>query len=448
MAVNFYLDPKADKKGEHPIRVSISVKGARLLSTAGFNVAPARWDAESQSVKPKTVNAKGESDKDINNQLKRIKGYFSIYETKVDHRPTSGELADILADQKGSTRKRTRRGETKEVKLTVLDYFDRFVKTESKANQWEDGTVICWRAFRRHLENLGATDFSFFNDAGMVKFVNYLREADDTKDKREMEEKTVKKHFSNLLWFLRWCVKNGICEDSQISRYRPKFKVVEKPVIFLSKDELSTLYKFEIPANGTEVELTDAKGETYKKTVREAGALAKTRDLFCFCALTSLRYSDAAKLKRADIVDGKMYVTTKKTYDKLVIEVNAPAQKILDKYADAAHPFDLALPIIAGQRANDYIKDLGELCGFNDPVTKTCYRGGKRVDETFLKWQLLTTHAARRTFVCNALSAGIAPQVVMKWTGHSDYQAMKPYIDIAEKAKVEAMKIFENSIDL
>ena len=96
----------------------------------------------------------------------------------------------------------------------------------------------------------------------------------------------------------------------------------------------------------------------------------------------------------------------------------------------------------------DYIKDLGELCGFNDPITKVCYRGGKRVEEVYLKWQLLSTHAARRTFVCNALSAGIAPQVVMKWTGHSDYQAMKPYIEIAERTKDEAMKLFENSIDL
>ena len=31
----------------------------------------------------------------------------------------------------------------------------------------------------------------------------------------------------------------------------------------------------------------------------------------------------------------------------------------------------------------------------------------------------------------------------MKWTGHSDYAAMKPYIDIADKAKKEAMSLFD-----
>lgn len=40
-----------------------------------------------------------------------------------------------------------------------------------------------------------------------------------------------------------------------------------------------------------------------EKTVQEAGALAKTRDLFCFCAITSLRYSDMASLKRTDIAE-------------------------------------------------------------------------------------------------------------------------------------------------
>ena len=55
------------------------------------------------------------------------------------------------------------------------------------------------------------------------------------------------------------------------------------------------------------------------------------------------------------------------------------------------------------------------------------------------------THAARRTFICFAISSGIPHQVVMKWTGHSDYQAMKPYIEIAEKA--DAMKLFEQEME-
>jgi hypothetical protein len=32
----------------------------------------------------------------------------------------------------------------------------------------------------------------------------------------------------------------------------------------------------------------------------------------------------------------------------------------------------------------------------------------------------------------------------MKWTGHSDYKAMKPYIDIADDIKAAAMTRFDN----
>ena len=52
--------------------------------------------------------------------------------------------------------------------------------------------------------------------------------------------------------------------------------------------------------------------------------------------------------------------------------------------------------------------------------------------------------APARTAIVNALSLGIPPSVVMKWTGHSDYNAMKPYIDIVDSIKAESMTKFNN----
>jgi hypothetical protein len=37
---------------------------------------------------------------------------------------------------------------------------------------------------------------------------------------------------------------------------------------------------------------------------------------------------------------------------------------------------------------------------------------------------------------------GIAPDIVMKFTGHKHYSAMKPYIEISSKSKREAMDLF------
>ena len=49
--------------------------------------------------------------------------------------------------------------------------------------------------------------------------------------------------------------------------------------------------------------------------------------------------------------------------------------------------------------------------------------------------------------ICVALYIGIAPHFVMKFTGHADYKSMKPYIDIAEKTKTDAMDAMEKALN-
>ena len=75
----------------------------------------------------------------------------------------------------------------------------------------------------------------------------------------------------------------------------------------------------------------------------------------------------------------------------------------------------------------------------DEPIRLTNYKGNQRIDEVRPKYELIGTHTGRRTFIVNALSRGIAPNVVMKWTGHSDYKAMKPYIDIVDSIKASEM---------
>ena len=41
---------------------------------------------------------------------------------------------------------------------------------------------------------------------------------------------------------------------------------------------------------------------------------------------------------------------------------------------------------------------------------------------------------------------GGTPNVVMKLTGHSDYRAMKPYIDIVDSIKASSMTKFDGLI--
>ena len=60
------------------------------------------------------------------------------------------------------------------------------------------------------------------------------------------------------------------------------------------------------------------------------------------------------------------------------------------------------------------LKELGELAEINEPVRETYYKGNERIDEVTPKYALLSTHAGRKTFICNALALGIPAPVVMK----------------------------------
>lgn len=39
--------------------------------------------------------------------------------------------------------------------------------------------------------------------------------------------------------------------------------------------------------------------------------------------------------------------------------------------------------------------------------------------------------------------AGLPPTVVMQWTGHSGYDAMRPYIAVADRTRAQAMTRFD-----
>lgn len=432
MAIRFYLDNRPNKAGEHPIRVSISIRGVKLISTIGCNVDPGKW-ADGQVEKGRYTNSKGFSSKMINAEMMRIRSHFAEYEIGLKNRPKKSELKQRLQEVLGR----------KEVvtKTSLFEHLAKFLNEESMSGQWAHSTLRCWRSFEHHLKKYNSSaSYNDFDEDGIRTFISYLRY------EQKLTEKSVKKYYIYLKWFLGWSIRKGYTKETSINTHRPKFKIPEKPVIFLTKEELLKLYHFPIPPKGTVVHLTDYEGRPYEKTVTSSESLKKTRDLFCFCAFTSLRYSDMAKVKKTDISDNCLHVTTQKTNDRLPINLNAFAKEILERYSTLKHPKVLALPVISNQRMNKHLKELCEICGFNSPISRVYYRAGQRICETKPKWKMIGTHAARRTFICFALSSGIPPQVVMKWTGHSDYKTMRPYIDIAEKTKSEAMQLFEDEM--
>lgn len=99
-----------------------------------------------------------------------------------------------------------------------------------------------------------------------------------------------------------------------------------------------------------------------------------------------------------------------------------------------------ALPVISNQKMNEYLKELGELAGINEKITETYFIGNKRYDVPKPKYEHMTSHIGRRSFICLCIAKNIPIQIIMKWTGHSDYKSMIPYIEVSEKTKEIEMK--------
>ncbi len=440
MAVNFYLEKRTNKNGDAPIRISATIKGARYLTSSGCSISCGKWDAEKQRVKRGCINANGITYNVINARLAKIIELYTTYENEClinSYKPTKQDLIELFANKFGRRLKGTLAGK-REKKL--FDYLHDFTDEMGTRNEWTKATYQKFNALENHLKGFNENlSFADITETCLNNFVTYLR------NKLDMKNSTIGNQLGFLKWFLRWADMRGYCTENAYKTFTPKLKTAAHSVVFLDWEELMKVYEFAIPANGAEVTLTNkTNGKTYKKIVHDAAALKKTRDIFCFCCFTSLRYSDANNLKKADVRDNeKITLTTIKTSDTITIELNKYAKSILDKYRDADFG-GYALPRITNQRMNGYLKDLCELCGINQPITKTYYRGNERVDEVFPKYALIGTHTGRRTFICNALMLGIPAEIVMKWTGHSDYKSMKPYIDVTNAAKEKAMQLFDN----
>lgn len=401
-----------------PIRMRVIYGGTRIEFSTGYRIDELKWDTDKQRVKNGCTNKLKQSSSEINSDLLKyytdIQNIFKEFEVK-DISPTSEQLKTAFA--KRSKANNSEETESEKSTATFMNVFDEFLKECGKQNNWTDSTYEKFAAVKTHLTNFNSNlTFEVLDESGLTEYVEYLR------DKKNLRNSTIGKQIGFLRWFLRWAFKKGHHNNNAFESFKPKLKNTQKKVIFLTWNELNKLRDYKIPATKQYLE--------------------RVRDVFLFTCFTGLRHSDVYNLKTSDIKDNHIEITTVKTADSLIIELNNHSKSILDKYKDVHFENNKALPVITNQKMNEYLKELAELAEINEPVRETYYKGNQRIDEVTPKYDLLGTHAGRRTFICNALSLGIPPQVVMKWTGHNDYKAMKPYIDIADEIKVSAMEKF------
>src|SRR5690606_20228421 len=98
---------------------------------------------------------------------------------------------------------------------------------------------------------------------------------------------------------------------------------------------------------------------------------------------------------------------------------------IFDKYQNV-------LPVISDVKYNQYIKEVCKIAGIDTPTLITSWKGGKRIDEIKLKYELISSHTARRTFITRLLRKGLLPEQIMKITGHRNRRSFDEYVKITQ----------------
>lgn len=421
-SVRFGLIP-ADTRTQS-IRVRVSWGGSRLNVRLGMAVEPSKWDAAKGRMKSGAVTSGGIAGTMLNAKLGEVETAIAkVFQlAQVQGRsPSVEEVRQSIYAVVGKTGSGASTGEPMPQGGTIFPVLAEFVAYQAKQKEWTKASFEKFHALGEHLrrysENLSLSDF---NEYGIQGFVDSLH-------REGLRNTTIYKTMYNLRMFLRWCNKRGLLNSADFETYRPRLRGGDgsaKEVIYLEWEELMRLYEYQFTGNHR--------------------GLASVRDVFCFQCFTGLRYSDVAKLKKEDVNLSAGYFTTvtKKTVDSLKIELNKYSRAILERYANEPIKRGLALPVISNVKMNVYLKEVGKMVGIDAPQRVVYFKGATRYEEIHPKWELLTTHCGRRTFVVNALMLGIPAEVIMSWTGHKDYKAMRPYIKIVDTLKASEMEKF------
>jgi integrase len=420
----------ATKNDKLPISLIYSLKGVRKRHSTGQTIFLEYWNAKDQrafyipqrEVK-KTLNHLPANSllteievNDINDRLDTIEIDIKAIEDRFLALNIAFSPLMVIAELNNAKPNAIKIEEKTDL---VFDYIDLYIK-EHEASR-EAGSLSVYKSVKNHLQayqdatrhkvTFEGIDYSFFS-----KFQTFLInriKIDKAGNKSPMlNNTTIAKALSTLKTFLSYARKEGIKVNDSYRDFTVKREKLE--VIALEQNELQSLIEFDLSNNKR---------------------LGKVRDIFVFACATGLRFSDVQQLKREHIDRDTINIVVKKTKTALTIPLNIVSANILDKYSELHKP----LPAISNQRINEYIKELCKLAEIDRPIEIVRFHGKKRVTNTYPKYELISFHNARKTFVTLSLERGMSAEEVMTISGHEDYKSFKRYVNVTEKRKKVVM---------
>ena len=441
--VKFYV--RTEKPVNSPIRAVLNYQGKRVEVYTGEvidigEMVPngnnnrtkwprSKWDFDKMQVKSNRVQS-GRRHSEINDELMRVAERLAEAFNSFSTIPRPSEILEVYHKE----------GELKvsNESLPFFELWDQFILEGidgkmKKGIPWTNGTVKRYNNFKNHWFRF-APDMTTaqFKIEDLDLFKAFLeRQGQVVKDADPIghTNTTIEKNLKLAKTYVLWLADKGEV-DLSVNEYRPAVRKLSdreqqnQNLVALSREELTRITNKVIPS--------------------EKKYLQRCRDVFVFQCHTGQRYSDIAALKKHNLVDygenGALEFTSIKTNDRLKIPLTTVARRIIDKYTDI--PGDQLLPVVSNQKYNDYLKELGQLAELNDTIERVSFQGSRRISQTYRKWELLTTHVARKTFVNIAFDLDMSAEVVAAITGDTLPVIMRHYRVLKEYKILEEMNKF------
>lgn len=393
---------------QEPTLISLQLKffGHRVFMSTGEKIHPKNWDFNKQ-------RAIGKENADLNFWLDKIDSEVkTIFRNlNIDGIAPTGELVQNMLRLKINNVPIPI--PTIEPQPTFIGFIEKYLNEASAVRKAE--TLKGYKSTRNHLISYSRLynkpiDFDHINMEFYYSFSDYL--AKDLGNSKN----TVSKHIKTIKTFLNEATERGL--NSNMAFKSKSFKKITEVVdkIYLTKEEIQRIYSLDLS----------------KKKVQEA-----VRDLFIVSCYTGLRFSDLIRVQKEDIKDNQLHIRTTKTDQFVVIPLAPIVLAILKKYS-----FNLP-GNISNAKMNQLLKEIGNAAGLDEPIVITKTKGGKRTQQTYKKYELISVHCGRRSFATNAYKEKIPAISIMKITGHTSEKAFLGYIRISQEENARLLKDYE-----
>lgn len=231
---------------------------------------------------------------------------------------------------------------------------------------------------------------------------------------RGLKDTTIHKISKQLCMVLTWAAKYGAVVAPSYSDF--KLRPSKPTAIALSAEDVNRITYFDI-------ERYYAKS---RKSDREK--MGRVRDMFVLSCNLFQRYSDMVRIEPSCFDRNLFKITSQKTGIQAIVDIDKYAispktvYRLVDKYGGYA-PYTAHI-----SNYDRHLKMLMRDIGFTEEIRTESRIDGKVVSTNIPKWQMISSHTARRTAITVNVVKGVNMHSIKRCSGHASLDILDRYI--------------------